>query len=251
MRILVHLCCGPCGITVLQRLGSAPVCRDTSSGLFCAPGQDHKSPAPSPKSAPSSSDDKLRHFLTAFFFNPNIQPLSEYMRRREGALQVAERLGVSFIPVESLSVDKQEWDDPWLDGRRVPKFTPGGACAVPPAVNQVLWLRAVSGREGERCMFCWRIRLRKTAQLAAERGFDGFTSSLLYSRHQDHAVIRELGESIAKEIGFAFLYEDFRASWQEGIRLSREWGIYRQPYCGCCFSEYDRYASLYSRSLLP
>jgi len=220
MRILVHLCCGPCGITVLQRLRSASVCRDTSS------------------------DAKLRRYDVGgvLFFNPNIQPLSEYMRRREGAFQAAERLGVPFIPAESLSVEEQGWDDPWLDGRRTPEFTPGGAFAVSPAVNPVLWLRAVSGREGERCAFCWRIRLRKTAQLALRRGFDGYTSSLLYSRHQDHATIRELGESIAEETGLAFVYEDFRASWQEGIRFSKNWGIYRQRYCGCCFSEYDRYS---------
>jgi len=215
MRILVHLCCGPCGITVLQSLLGAG------------------------------------HELAALFFNPNIQPLSEYMRRWEGAFQVAQRLGVTFIPGESLSVEEQAWDDLWLDGRKAQEFAPGGAFAVPPAVNPALWLRAVAGREGERCVFCWRIRLRKTAQLAAQRGFDGFTSSLLYSRHQDHAAIRELGERMAEETGHAFVYEDFRVFWQEGIRLSKEWGIYRQPYCGCCFSEYDRYAALYSRSLLP
>jgi len=215
MRILVHLCCGPCGITVLQSLLGAG------------------------------------HELAALFFNPNIQPLSEYMRRWEGAFQVAQRLGVAFIPGESLSVEEQVWDDLWLDGRQAQEFAPGGVFAVPPAVNPALWLRAVAGREDERCVFCWRIRLRKTAQLAAQRGFDGFTSSLLYSRHQDHGAICELGERMAEETELAFVYEDFRIFWQEGIRLSKEWGIYRQPYCGCCFSEYDRYAALYSRSLLP
>jgi predicted adenine nucleotide alpha hydrolase (AANH) superfamily ATPase len=150
------------------------------------------------------------------------------------------------------------WDDPWLEigadskrqfqsenipaKRRASEFAPGDVFAVPPAVNPALWLRAVSGREGERCIFCWRIRLRKTAQLAVRRGFDGYTSSLLYSRHQNHDAIRGLGASIAEEAGLAFVYEDFRASWQEGIRLSRDWGIYRQQYCGCLFSEYDRYS---------
>ncbi|MCL1939038.1 MAG: epoxyqueuosine reductase QueH [Desulfovibrionaceae bacterium] len=209
MRILVHLCCGPCGITVLQR-------------LLDAKGAGHE--------------------LGVLFFNPNIQPLSEYMRRRDGASQVADRLGLPFIPAETLGEEEQMWDDPWLAERQEPDFAPGGAFAVPPAANPALWLRAVSGREGERCTFCWRIRLRKTAQLALRRGFDGYTSSLLYSRHQNHAAIRELGRSIAEDTGPAFVYEDFRTSWQEGIRLSKEWGIYRQQYCGCCFSEYDRYS---------
>jgi len=168
LRILVHLCCGPCGITVLQHVKD------------------------------------VGHEPHVLFFNPNIHPLSEYMRRREGAAQVADRLGVPFTPDESLSEEE--------------------------------WLRAVSGREADRCVFCWRIRLAKAAQLALMRGFDGFTSSLLYSRHQDHAAIRALGESMAVETGLAFVYEDFRIYWQEGIRLSKEWGIYRQHYCGCSYS---------------
>ena len=183
MRILVHLCCGPCGITVLQRLLDAG------------------------------------HELAALFFNPNIQPLSEYMRRREGAMRVADRLGVPLI--------------------------------LAPTIHPAPWLRAVAGRERMRCIFCWRVRLRKTAQFAVRRGFDGYTSSLLYSRHQDHAAIRELGESMVPAPEVAFVYEDFRTSWQEGVRLSKDWGIYRQQYCGCIFSEYDRYAPVYSRSLLP
>ena len=177
MRVLVHLCCGPCGITVLQWLLGAG------------------------------------HEPHSLFFNPNIQPLSEYMRRREGASQVAERLGVPFIPQEVfLPAEDQNRDDPWLP------------------------------LSDDRCLSCWRIRLRKTAQLAKACGCDGFTSSLLYSRHQDHAAIRELGEAAAEETGLVFVYEDFRTSWQEGVRLSKEWGIYRQKYCGCSFSECDRYS---------
>lgn len=207
MRILAHLCCGPCGITVLQRLLDAG------------------------------------HDLTGLFFNPNIQPLAEYMRRREGAIRVAERLDLPLITADALPVDEQTWEDAWLDGRDASSFSPGkGDAAVPPAANPAFWLRAVAGREGERCVFCWRIRLDKTARLAFRHGFDGFTSSLLYSRYQNHERIRELGESIAAKNGPAFVYEDFRTSWQEGIRLSKEWGVYRQQYCGCLFSEYDRYS---------
>ena len=213
MRILVHMCCGPCGITVLQRLLEAG------------------------------------HEPCGFFFNPNIHPLAEYMRRREGAVRVAERLGVPLILADALPEDGQQWDDAWLDGRRAPVFSPGmEAFALPPAADAALWLRAVSGRERERCGFCWRVRLRKTAQFAAAGGYDGFTSSLLYSRYQDHEAIRELGESMAHPAGPAFVYEDFRTSWQDGIRISKDWGIYRQPYCGCLFSEYDRYSRDFTRS---
>lgn len=212
MRILVHLCCGPCGITVLQRLLDAG------------------------------------HSLAGLFFNPNIQPLAEYMRRREGAGRVADRLGVPLLHADSLPEEEQAWDDAWLEGRREPRLAAGrDDSGLPPAVDPAPWLRAVSGREGGRCAFCWRIRLQKTAQLAALRGFDGFTSSLLYSRRQKHDVIRELGDAMARIAGPAFVYEDFRTSWQEGIRLSREWEIYRQQYCGCLFSEYDRHSREFAR----
>lgn len=201
MRILVHICCGPCGITVLRRL------RDQG------------------------------HELAGLFFNPNIQPLAEYMRRREGAALVAERLGIPLLLADSLPEAEQRWSDPWLpEAGEQP-----GADALPSAIDPAPWLRAVAGRERERCLFCWRIRLQKTADIAAGRGFDAFTSSLLYSRYQKHETIRDLGRSIAAAGGPAFVYEDFRVFWQEGIRLSKEWEIFRQQYCGCLYSEYDRY----------
>lgn len=243
MRILVHICCGPCGITVLQRL--------LEEG----------------------------HTPTGFFFNPNIHPLAEYMRRREGALQTAQRLGVPLLMADTLPEAEQVWSDPWLEPAPAPAlepdgtqaalpfvpgggqepqplvpgqeplpFVPGGTQApLPPAVNPVPWLRAVAGREGERCLFCWRSRLAACAAMALKRGFAGFTSSLLYSRYQDHDRIRALGRDIAAAGGPEFVYRDFRVSWQQGIALSKEWGIYRQQYCGCLYSEYERYSRPFAR----
>lgn len=201
MRILVHICCGPCAITVLQRL------KDQG------------------------------HDLAGLFFNPNIQPLAEYMRRREGAARVAGRLDIPLLFADALPEAEQRWTDPWLPGAgERPEERP-----LPPAVDPAAWLRAVAGREDERCLFCWRVRLQKTADIAASRGFEGFTSSLLYSRYQRHETIQELGRSMAVSGGPVFVYQDFRVFWQEGVRLSREWGIFRQQYCGCLYSEYDRY----------
>ena len=259
MRILVHICCGPCGITVLQRLRARG------------------------------------HELAGLFFNPNIQPLAEYMRRREGAALVAARLDIPLILADSLPEAEQRWRDPWLPetGEAEPPVAPSssvqdtdtpltteifpdarvkGAAAplrgagwspastgltssprpsqptgLPPAVDPIPWLRAVAGRERERCLFCWRVRLRKTAELAAAGSFDGFSSSLLYSRYQKHETIRNLGFDIAASNGPAFVYEDFRTFWQEGIARSKDWGIYRQQYCGCLFSEYDRYRRDFDR----
>lgn len=76
-----------------------------------------------------------------------------------------------------------------------------------------------------------------------------FTTSLLYSRHQQHEAIREIGEAVSASgdyaaengHGAAFLYRDFRPCWQAGIDRSKEWGLYRQNYCACVFSEYERF----------
>ena len=211
MRILVHICCGPCGITVVQRLRE----------------QGHK--------------------LTGLFFNPNIQPLTEYMRRREGAALMAGRMHFPLLFADSLPEPEQRWSDPWLRESWEEEWS--GAGIPLPAVDPVPWLRAVAGRETERCLFCWRLRLQKTAELATNRRFDAFTSSLLYSRYQNHEAIRDIGKSMDSAEGPAFVYEDFRVFWQEGVRLSKDWGIFRQQYCGCLYSEYERYNRDFSRLL--
>jgi predicted adenine nucleotide alpha hydrolase (AANH) superfamily ATPase len=204
MRILVHICCGPCGIMVVKQLlaqGHEPEC---------------------------------------LFFNPNIQPLSEYMLRRTGAAAMAQRLGVPMVFADDLPVAEQIWSDPWLPGNSEEN---GADAALPPAVDPGPWLRAVAGRESRRCLFCWRARLQKTAELALSRGYEAYTTSLLFSRHQEHERIREEGERIASSLaGPRFVYADFRVFWREGVALSRQWGIYRQIYCGCLFSEYERHS---------
>ncbi|MDL2216323.1 epoxyqueuosine reductase QueH [Desulfovibrio sp. OttesenSCG-928-M14] len=210
MRILVHICCGPCAITVLRDLSNSA------------------------------------HDLEGFFYNPNVQPLAEHLRRREGAGLVARRFDLPIIYGDELPEDEQHWRDPWQREQAAPLALPAKA-PLPPAVDPAPWLLAVAGREEERCAFCLRLRLRMTANLAKARNFDAFTTSLLYSRHQQHDHIRALGEQCAKESGTTFFYRDFRPTWQEGITLSKEWGIYRQPYCGCVFSEYERYASKLAR----
>lgn len=85
-------------------------------------------------------------------------------------------------------------------------------------------------------------RLTRAAVVAREQGCEAFTSSLLYSRYQDHAAIAALGRAAGQAAGVAFHYADYRAHWDEGVALSKDWGIYRQPYCGCVQSELDRYA---------
>jgi hypothetical protein len=93
----------------------------------------------------------------------------------------------------------------------------------------------------QRCGYCIRLRLAKTATIAKDLGFDAFTTTLLESKYQPHEYIRLLGEILSEEVGVQFYYQDFRAGWKESIRLSKELDLYRQPYCGCIFSEYERF----------
>ena len=147
--------------------------------------------------------------LQGFFFNPNIQPFQEHERRKQALQQLAEAVSLPVIYAEDYDLES--------------------------------WLRMVAFREKDRCPFCYELRLAETARQARAGGFDGFSSTLLYSKHQDHTRIRELGEALAREHGVRFLYRDFRAGWKHGIEVSQEMGLYRQPYCGCIFSERDRY----------
>ena len=149
------------------------------------------------------------HDVTGFFHNPIIHPYQEYVLRRDAVVRMAE--------MESMPLIMQDNYD--LEG----------------------FLSNVAAAPGQRCTYCYASRLRATARAATEGGFDAFSAALLYSRFQRHDEIRELGEQAGREFGIAFHYEDFRPGWQEGIRLSREQGLYRQQYCGCIYSEKDRY----------
>ena len=94
---------------------------------------------------------------------------------------------------------------------------------------------------GVRCAFCYRMRLRYTAKYAADHGFTAFSTTLLYSPYQKHELIVQMAKAAAEEFGVDFYYQDWRPHYQEGVDISLALGLYRQPYCGCVFSERDRY----------
>ena len=96
-----------------------------------------------------------------------------------------------------------------------------------------------------RCYFCYKDRLLKTATFAKTAGFEAFSTSLLYSPFQQHEKIKQIAELIAKDIGVIFLYEDLRGFYRAGQKKARELGIYMQKYCGCIFSEQERYLKEY------
>jgi predicted adenine nucleotide alpha hydrolase (AANH) superfamily ATPase len=154
--------------------------------------------------------------VTGYFFNHNIHPYQEYRKRLDAVLQFSEQSSLPLI---------------CQDEYRLEEF-----------------LSAVASEPDSRCRYCYASRLEKAAQTAAEQGFPAFTSSLLYSRYQNHDTIRAIGEELANRYGVSFHYDDYRRGWQEGIRESKEMGLYRQQYCGCIYSEKERYAPQHSIS---
>ena len=148
-----------------------------------------------------------------YFFNPNIHPYKEWDMRLKTAREFAAK------------VDMKMYDD---DNYRLRDF-----------LRRALAAESV---ENGRCRMCYTWRLEETARFAAEQGFDAFTSTLFYSIYQQHELMKETAEHFAKLYGVEFYYEDSRPGWQEGIDISQELELYRQPYCGCIFSEEERYS---------
>lgn len=92
-----------------------------------------------------------------------------------------------------------------------------------------------------RCAYCYQVRMEETARYAAEHGFDSFTTSLLISPYQNHEAICAVARAMGGEYGVEFLYRDFRPLFREGQQFARDHGFYMQKYCGCVFSEEDRF----------
>ena len=147
--------------------------------------------------------------VMGFFYRHNIHPYTECLKRQQALEAYAEQI--------KLKVIYQEGYD--LEG----------------------FIQNVAFRESERCNYCYHDRLRSTALLARRGKFDYFSSTLLYSKQQKHELVRSMGESIGKSVGVPFLYRDYREGWKEGIERSKQIGLYRQQYCGCIYSEKERY----------
>ncbi|WP_028585782.1 epoxyqueuosine reductase QueH [Desulfogranum mediterraneum] len=155
------------------------------------------------------------HNPTAYFFNPNIHPFREFKKRIAALRQFGEMVDLE------LEIDTN--------------------------YGLTDFLRQVVFKESKRCPLCYRMRLEQTARRAAELGMEAFTTTLLYSRYQQHQLIRTQGEQLAERYGLRFHYEDYRPGWQEGIDQSLAMELYRQPYCGCIYSEQERYDKKYRR----
>ncbi|MDM8526038.1 epoxyqueuosine reductase QueH [Desulfococcaceae bacterium HSG8] len=161
---------------------------------------------------------RLQSFdVMGFFYRHNIHPFTECLKRQETLQQYSETADFRVIYQE-------DYD---LEG----------------------FIRNVVFRESERCAYCYHDRLRSTALIAKRGKFNYFSTTLLYSKFQNHDMIRAIGESLGKQIGVPFFYHDFREGWKAGIEESKRLGMYRQQYCGCIYSEKERFCRTGSRSV--
>ena len=149
------------------------------------------------------------HKIHGFFYNPNIHPFLEYQKRLEAFQNFA-------VQAELETIMKDEYD--------LEKF-----------------LRETAYREDIRCRFCYYLRMEEAARYARKGRFDAFSSTLLVSPFQKHGLIKQIGEEVGERYQVPFLYRDFRDGFSQGVTISKEMNLYRQPYCGCIFSERDRY----------
>jgi len=173
LNVLLHICCAPCAIFPIEEL------------------------------------KKEGHKLAGFFYNPNIHPYSEYLKRKEALEKYCREVAV-FVTGSDYDL-----------GNYFQKIS----CDEEPK---------------SRCPSCWWVRLERTAGFAKDNGFDAFTTTLLGSPYQGQDAIRSIGEDIAKRLGIKFYYRDFRAGFKFAHDLAKKKGIYCQNYCGCVFSEKER-----------
>ena len=145
----------------------------------------------------------------SFWYNPNIHPYQEYKARRDPLKDYAAAIDLALILREDYGLRP--------------------------------FVRAVAGDIDHRCAYCYAVRMEETARYAAEHGFTHISTTLLVSPYQNHEGIVAAAERFAGAYGVTFLYRDFRPGFREGQAKARALGLYMQKYCGCIFSEEDRY----------
>jgi predicted adenine nucleotide alpha hydrolase (AANH) superfamily ATPase len=180
LRLLLHICCGPCSIFPFQKL------------------------------------QEEGYEITGFFYNPNIHPEQEFMRRREAISDFVQRQNLKVVYFNYLPEDFFSRISPAL-------------------------------QKPQRCFSCWELRLTKAALYAKGNHFDLFSTTLLISPYQDHERLREIGEKIAQKEGIEFMSRDFRGGFQDSQNTARELGLYRQKYCGCIYSQIEREEAVRSK----
>lgn len=177
-KLLLHSCCGPCSSYVITYL-------------------------------------KDYFDITVFYYNPNIEPLEEYEKRKKEQIKLIKELNIPSVSLENVSYDNESFR------------------------------KCVKGYESEleggaRCHLCYELRLRKTFSKALEKGYEFVGTTLTVSPYKNAQVLNSIGENLSKEFNIKWLYSDFKKKdgYKKSIELSHKYNLYRQDYCGCNFSNY-------------
>ncbi len=173
-KLLLHSCCAPCSSAVIEN-----VCKFFD--------------------------------VTIFYYNPNIYPMEEYVKRKEEQVRLCNILNINFLDCD---------------------------------YNEQTFLDYVKGLEkelegGARCNKCFYLRLEQTAKQSMQNSFEYFGTTLTVSPHKNEQIINKIGETLQKEFEVKFLFADFKKhnGYLNSINLSKKYNLYRQDYCGCRFSK--------------
>ncbi|MCL0068061.1 epoxyqueuosine reductase QueH [Peptococcaceae bacterium] len=147
--------------------------------------------------------------IMGYFYNPNIHPFTEWQKRKQNFQKFAKSEKMKVIIDENYDLEA--------------------------------FLQNIVHRESKRCWYCYTMRLFHTASIAKRGKFDAFTTTLLVSPFQKHELIKKAGEVTASKYGVEFYYVDFRSGFKEAYKKAKATGHYLQQYCGCIYSERDRY----------
>lgn len=172
--ILLHSCCGPCSSACIDRL-------------------------------------KEYFNITVVYYNPNIEPLEEYIKRKKEQMRLLKLWNIEFLDCD---YDNDAW-------KNTTKYL---TCEL---------------EGGKRCSVCFGIRLKYTAKKAKELKYDYFGTTLTVSPHKNSLIINRIGEKIGESVGMKFLYSDFKKKdgYKKSIEFSKQYDLYRQDYCGCLYSK--------------
>lgn len=167
MKLLLHMCCAPCSVFPVSVLQNENI------------------------------------DFSGYFYNPNIHPKEEFVKRRENVEKFSKLKNIHVTYSEDFMQEK--WENNNLT-------------------------------EEHRCKMCYSLRFDKIASFAKGNGFNAFTTTLLVSPYQKHELIIELGEMAASKYDLLFYYRDFRPGFRQGQQQAKEIGLYRQKFCGCIIS---------------
>ena len=173
-KLLLHSCCGPCSTAVIERL-------------------------------------KDYFDITVLYYNPNIEPYEEYLKRKKEQIRLLSELNIKHMDIDYLN---EEYRNKVVGYEKEPE-------------------------NGGRCHICYRFRLEKTAKLVKENNFDYFATTLTVSPYKNAKVINEIGLELQNKYNIKYLLSDFKKEdgYKRSIELSKKYELYRQDYCGCLFSK--------------